>query len=140
MDIRFLEPNEYHLLEEIFKEYQGDLPSPNLSKIAIAEDENGIAGFFVLQLIPHCEPMWIRPDKQGSMLWFNLFCTLLPLMKEKGAICLEGNEVSAKIALSMGMIPSTCFIMTPQKAREIVESTLKEFMQVEEVGRIGKEV
>ena len=69
---RFLEPQEFPLLAEVFAEYGGTIPDPNLSAINAAIVDDKIVGFHVLQLIPHAEPIWIAKDYRGYVSWRTL--------------------------------------------------------------------
>jgi hypothetical protein len=69
IEYRFLSPEEYVLVKEVFEEHEGDLPDPQLSAIYAAFDGGRVVGFHVLQYVPHAEPMWINPDYRGQVNW-----------------------------------------------------------------------
>lgn len=86
MGIRILAPEEYELLKPIFEAEGGQLPDPKKSVVAAAFDENGLAGFWCLQLMWHKGPLWIREDRRGTGLWRKLHGILDALfMKKHGA-------------------------------------------------------
>lgn len=80
---RFLEKEEYYKLDCVFNEYQDKVPTPGLSRVAIAELESTgeIIGFFVCQLKSHAEPMWIHPDHRQGKLWVKLAQMLEPITR-----------------------------------------------------------
>jgi len=81
----FLDPEDYHRLTPIFEENEGALPLPSISQIAVVEreDTNEIVGFYVFQLIPHAEPMWIHPDFRSSGVWVQLASMIEPLTNRR---------------------------------------------------------
>jgi len=59
MTIEILPPSAWWQLESIFEEHGVQLPDPELARIIIARDEDVIAGFVVIQLQPHIEPLYV---------------------------------------------------------------------------------
>lgn len=53
----------------MFEAEHGHIPDPQRATAAIAIDERGLAGFWVLQEMLHAGPLWIREDKRGTRLW-----------------------------------------------------------------------
>lgn len=61
---RILEADEWPKLKKIFDKYEQTPPPPDVSTVAVAEDENGgVVGCLVLQLVAHMEPLLIRDPK-----------------------------------------------------------------------------
>jgi len=69
-ETRFLSPDEFWRVESQFREHGVGLPNPELSQIAVVEDDEGeIISFSVLQPIYHLEPFWTRQDHEHENLW-----------------------------------------------------------------------
>lgn len=76
---RFLEDNEYHKLESIYKEHNDLIPSPTMSRIAIAESPEGeIVGFIANTFTPMIT-MWIKEEYRNQRVWNGLVEMMLPL-------------------------------------------------------------
>lgn len=70
MQIRTLEPAEYDRLRDL-KAFPGEdwIPSPGRSRVMVVENEAGeIIAFWVVQLVVHVEPIWIKPAARGGIL------------------------------------------------------------------------
>jgi hypothetical protein len=81
MEVRIIRPDEWDLLKPIFAEHGARCPEPSNATAAVAIDEQGLAGFFILQRVWHAEPMWIRPDRRGRWLWKKLHAVIDGLFK-----------------------------------------------------------
>ena len=59
------------------------MPNPEHATAAVAIDEQGLAGFWVLQQMLHAGPLWIREDRRGTGLWRPLNHELLGLVERR---------------------------------------------------------
>ena len=77
------------------------------SRVLVAEDEHGdLLGFFVMQLVPHTEPLWVRPSKRGSEIAEILADKMLTFMLEvqaRGWMLVADNPIVAKMSEQRGM-------------------------------------
>ncbi len=72
MRVRKLEPNEHHRLDAL--ELGGEwLPQRDNSHVYVAEVENEIVGFWIIQTLVHADPCWVHPKWRGrgtfSAIW-----------------------------------------------------------------------
>ena len=113
---RYLDNSEYYKLVFIFDEYNGEVPNPNLSTIAIAEIESTgeIIGFACAQLKPHAEPFWISPKFRGSKLWIKLAAMLndIPVVKQLDTFIIADSEEVMKMceALQLEKVNSPIYL------------------------------
>jgi hypothetical protein len=78
MKYELLQPSEWSRVENIFVQNGGLLPSPEVSRIAVAKFGEEIVGFHCLQPALHVEPIWVRPKYRGMVR----FRPLLGVLKE----------------------------------------------------------
>lgn len=76
--MRQLPQSEWELLTPIFEQEGWTVPSPVNSAVYIEEDEHGVSGVAVISLVPHIEPIWVRPDRRGK----GVFTRLLTFMTQ----------------------------------------------------------
>lgn len=102
---RFLDESEYHKIEHIFKSFNSSLPIPKLSRIAIAEIESTqeIIGFFVWQLLPHAEPIWIKEEHRNTKIWLKLASMLEPLTRRKDTFIVAESEDVIRMCEALGL-------------------------------------
>jgi len=78
------------------------------TRILLAEDEHGaMLGFFVMQLVPHTEPLWVLPSRRASGIAEELADRMLTFMLEiqaRGWMLVADNPVVAKMAEARGMV------------------------------------
>jgi len=61
--VRWLEPEDYSIVESFFEEEGSPTPEPKFSRILAAfTPTQELAGFVVLQLVPHGEPVFVKPE------------------------------------------------------------------------------
>jgi hypothetical protein len=77
--VRILPPSEWYRIEPVFQAQGVPLPHPDFAGIVVIESAEAsdegvyrLAGFMVIQLVPHLEPIWINPAKRGTDLWKRL--------------------------------------------------------------------
>ena len=64
---RWLEPNEYPLLDFYFAEEKVPRVDPNFSRVLAAFSPAGdLVGFLCLQLVAHAEPIFVKPEHRRS--------------------------------------------------------------------------
>ena len=72
MDIRFLSPEEYPMLNEFFQRENCPPLDPMFSRVVAAVDNGKVVGAMCLHLVAHAEPIWIDQAYQGTGLWKDL--------------------------------------------------------------------
>jgi len=81
------------------------------SRVLVAEDEHGdLMGFIVMQLVPHTEPLWVRPSTRGSEVANELADRMLAFMMEiqaRGWMLVASNDIIAEMAEKRGMVRET---------------------------------
>jgi hypothetical protein len=78
-----------------------------LSRIRVAEEDGQLVAFFVLQLYPHAEPMFIIPSKRGTGLAEELADDMLAYLvevKARGWMVIASNPAIEKLAEERGMV------------------------------------
>src|SRR5208282_94054 len=69
-------------------------------RIALAEDDKGIAGFFIVQFVPHAGPMWTRPGLRGTKVPQMLVERMYRFLTEceaRGIVVVADNPITAKM-------------------------------------------
>ena len=92
-------------LEPIFRSEGGRMPESHNATGVAAYDENGLAGFWVLQMVWHAGPLWIRPDLRGKGLWRRLHAALHILFDKKpgsGYYSFSGDERMDHVFAELG--------------------------------------
>lgn len=78
------------------------------SRVLLAEGEHGeLLGFFVMQLVPHTEPLWVLPSRRASGIAEELADRMLISMIEmqaRGWMLVADNPIVAKMAEARGMV------------------------------------
>ncbi len=70
--IREITDKEWGELGRIFEANGGKLPDKQWSTAMVCVDEQGLAGFWMLQTIYWAGPLWIREDRRKQGLWRKL--------------------------------------------------------------------
>lgn len=76
------------------------------SRVLVAEDETGLCGFYVLQLIPHAEPLWTAPRVRGTEVARALATQMKDYLDEadaRGYMAVADNPIAARMCESFGM-------------------------------------
>lgn len=77
--VRELTPEEYPRLKQILPEGFG-LPSPQTSRVVIAEDSEGaIKGYWFVYIALHVEPLWVAEEKRHD---FSVIARMWKRVKE----------------------------------------------------------
>jgi hypothetical protein len=74
--------------------------------VLVAEDEEGIAGFLPVQLFPHVEPLWVRPNKRGTEVAEQLAKKVIEFMhsiEARGWISVASDKNVAEMCERQGM-------------------------------------
>lgn len=69
MTVKFLEQEQYYLIEKFFDREGVPRLDPQFSKVVAAWDGDQVVGILVLQLVAHVEPFIIEPDYREQGLW-----------------------------------------------------------------------
>lgn len=85
-NLRILQPDEIGKLKEFPPYSKGfELPTPSASRVAVAEVEGRIVGFWVSSAVVHVEPLWLDPDvRDGGFTATALLKTLVDELKSNG--------------------------------------------------------
>lgn len=68
-ELKWLDPEDYELIAPYFREEQSPMPNPQFSRVlASLTPEGQLAGFVVLQLVAHAEPIWVDPKHRGNKI------------------------------------------------------------------------
>lgn len=68
MEIRFLEPDEWYLIESLFERQGAPVPDPKWAKVLVAIDGGKVVGTICMQLVLHAEPIIVDRKYQGKGL------------------------------------------------------------------------
>lgn len=80
---RCIDPSEWARLIPLFNRRGFPLPHPKMSTAAVAEVAEGpMVGAWILQLVPHMEPLVVDPDWQGKVAVERLY----KLLDERAAM------------------------------------------------------
>jgi len=79
---RILPPEEWFKIAPIFEAEHVPLPTIGLATIAAAEIDSEVAGFCVLQVQPHMEPLWINPRHRANVNYRRMVESLEVLLPE----------------------------------------------------------
>jgi hypothetical protein len=85
------------------------------SRIRVAERDGVLLGFHVLQLMPHAEPLWVKPSERASGLADQLANDMLDFLVEihaRGWIVVADSPHAAKLceAREMTKIESPVYV------------------------------
>jgi hypothetical protein len=80
LKVRILPPDEWDKLAGLHLANGSKLPDPEMAQIAVAEEDDAIVGFVVIQFVPHVEPIWIAESHRGLQLWEPLIREAVSLL------------------------------------------------------------
>lgn len=89
---------------------QGWTIPPATSLTYAAYDDRGVAGFHVLQMVPHPEPIWIRPDKVGTGLSGELASEMAKFLEATHTeryVVIANTPEAEKLCVRLGMTKVT---------------------------------
>lgn len=99
-------PEEWAAIDEICAQHGWMSLNRILTRILVAWRGERIAGFHVMQLIPHAEPMYVDPKERGTELGAQLadqMVEFLTQVKARGWMVLAGNAHTEKLCRDRGM-------------------------------------
>lgn len=105
MEIKHITGQHLRILDPIFGE-MGWSQLPQSSIAIVAMDDKGVAGFHVLQLRPHAEPLYVRQDKVGTGLGAQLAGLMSDFLREtetEGFMAIADTPEAEKLCESFGM-------------------------------------
>ena len=76
------------------------------ARILCAFEDGALAGFHVLQLVPHCEPLWVEASYRGTGLAEELADRMLDFMREmnaRGFMVIADTPEAQKLCEERGM-------------------------------------
>ncbi len=100
----WLHGDDVHMLDDIIA-HEGWTPLDANAVALTAIDDNGVAGFHVLHLVP-IPTLWVRPDLRGTSLAVDLATDMEKFLTDtnsKGFIVIADSPVSAKMCEKFGM-------------------------------------
>ena len=106
IDYRWLEPEEMGLIEPVLEKMNAISINREQSRVVGAFDGERLIGFFVMQLVPHLEPLYVDPDYRNGTVALNLVMEMVQFMKDcnaRGAILVAEHPGVEKIAEHFGM-------------------------------------
>ena len=77
--------SDWDLIESVLAERGWTSLNRQTTRILVAEDEGKLAGFLVLQLFPHLEPLYVDKDHRATGLAEELSDRMIKFMTEAGA-------------------------------------------------------
>lgn len=105
MEFKWIYGNDLAILDSVVAE-KGWTPIPKSSMALIAVDKDGLAGFHVLRVVSHPEPLWVRFDKRGTGLAAELADGMSKFLEETGTegfMCVADSPEAVKLCESLGM-------------------------------------
>lgn len=113
---RFLEKEEFSRsdLVEVFTANNKIAPQPESAKIAIAEYEGNIIGFYTIQIAYHAEPIWVHKNFQHLPIYKKLATMTIDSVKNIKGLCLyvfATNEKIVRLAERFGFKKLSYIVM-----------------------------
>ena len=105
MIVKWLHGDDLKDLESVVHE-RGWTPIPSSSVALAIFDNKGLAGFHVLQMVPHPEPLWVREDLRSTGLAKELASSMYKFIEETnttGFMVVADDPVAAKLCELFGM-------------------------------------
>ena len=97
-------------------------PVPGVHRVSAAFDGDEIVGIWVVLMVPHAEPIWIREDHRGGTLIPRLWDGVKAILEDMGlngvvGIIPDSNPATKRIAKSIGAvaIPGSIFLWLKEK-------------------------
>jgi GNAT superfamily N-acetyltransferase len=114
---KWLDGDELDQLEPILAEKGWPSLNHNTSRaLAVYDKTDGLVAWYVFQLFPHCEPMYVEPEWRGSGVAEELVDVMhkfLSSVKCRGVMIVADNPAVARMAEAHGMkkIESPVYLM-----------------------------
>lgn len=89
--------------------------NPNTSRAICAYEDGVLVGFFVLQLFPHLEPLFVSPSLRGGEVTFELVNRMNEFIKDiniRGFMCVADSQFAEKLCQQRGMFKITSPVYT----------------------------
>jgi hypothetical protein len=99
-------PEEWERIEKILTARGWMVLNPNTSRILVAEQDEMLAGFVILQMVAHTEPLFVAPKFRGTELAAELSDRLIQFMhdcKARGWMAIASNSIVAAECERKGM-------------------------------------
>lgn len=96
---------DIHMLDDIIAQ-EGWSPISESAIAQVAIDEKGIAGFHILQVKSHPEPLFVRPDLRGTSLAVELATNMKAFLDTMGItnfIVVADDPAMARLCEKFGM-------------------------------------
>ena len=107
--IKWLSGEDLEVINPIIEE-RGWTPPPKSALVLACFDEQGLAGFHVLRLVPHAEPLWVRKDLRGTGLATELAAEMHNFLVETGThgfMVIADDPAAAQLCERFGMVKVT---------------------------------
>lgn len=106
IEYRWLDGDQIAQIEPVLLSMNAMSVNREQSRVIAAYDKERLIGFFVMQLIPHMEPLYVDPDYQERRIAINLVARMVDFMKEcnaRGAMLVAESPGVEKLAEYFGM-------------------------------------
>lgn len=101
---RELQPEEYHKLDGHEDLTATGVPSPDVSRIMVAERHDGtIVGYIMAVTVVHMEPIWVHPDYRGTMVPVRLWRKLVDALLTPVMYCFSDTSTIAGYLTRLGL-------------------------------------
>ena len=110
-ELKWLDPEDYPLVADYFESERAPKPDPNFSRILAAVLPSGeVAGFIVLQLVAHAEPIFVHPAHRGYGVAADLTVAMdayLEAIGISGVYTQPSNPAAEALCRKVGFEPRT---------------------------------
>ena len=107
MTYEWLDGDDVKQLDGIFSENGWPLLNPLLARALVARDDAGeIVGCFVLQLVSHAEPLFVKPELRGQGIAEELadrMQAFLAEMKAHSVFVIPGSQFAEQLCFNHGL-------------------------------------
>ena len=116
MTYKWIEGDDLKALEPILESRGWTSLNNKTCRALCAYDGEHLAGFLVLQLFPHCEPLWVSKDYRGTGVAEDLADKMMEFMSKiqaRGFMVIADNPAAAALCERHGMrkVESAVYIM-----------------------------
>lgn len=104
IEYRWIDGDELVILEPVLEKMGAASLNHKTARALCAFQGAEMVGFFVMQLFPHVEPLWVRPQSRGMGVAQSLASQMANYMSHsRGFICIADNPFSEKMCQDFGM-------------------------------------